>query len=81
MPKRPLKVQRRGGHEVSLETLAKTRSIKKAAESPGIKRDAAYRHCSMDAAFAEGWDAALKWQTAFLESRTLSEGLRLTGYS
>ena len=64
-----------------LVELAKTCSIENAAETPGIKRDAAYRHCSMDAAFAEGWDATLKWQTAFLESRTLSEGLRLTGYS
>ena len=48
-----------------LVELAKARGIENAAESPGIKRHAAYRHCNEDAAFDERWDAALKWQTEF----------------
>ena len=46
---------------------AKARSIEKAAESPGIKRHAAYRHCNEGAAFDERWDAALNWQTELAE--------------
>ena len=46
---------------------AQARGIENAAESPGIKRDAACRHCSKDAASAEGWDAVLKWPAEFAE--------------
>ena len=58
MPKRPSK----DWHEPFIETLAKSRSVDKAAASVGIKRDTAYRHYNKDAAFAARcWDAAMKW--------------------
>ena len=60
-------LQRRGGYELFLVEPAQARGTENAAESPGIKRDAAYRHCSKDDAFAERWDAVLKWPTEFAE--------------
>ena len=77
MPKLPS----RDWHEPLPKELAKTRNVDKKAASAGIKRVTAYRQHSKNAAFAERWDAALKWQTAFLKSLSLSGNITMAARS
>ena len=77
MPKRPS----RDWHKPLPKELAKTRNVDKKAASAGIKRVTAYRQHSKNTAFAERWDAALKWQTAFLKSLSLSGNITMAAWA